>query len=101
MQVNFLTQFFKMVSSKILNFIIKEMSSSSVMARRCSVPAVLSYQRQKMSTASPLSIVNDQASASLSRRTSITTSSIPQFPMDPNDSLVPEIKRRVRMINRH
>ncbi|XP_037813986.1 LOW QUALITY PROTEIN: uncharacterized protein LOC119605108 [Lucilia sericata] len=70
-------------------------------AHVCSVPAALSYQRQKLSTnVSPLSIVNDHVNVSLSRRTSIT-SSLPLATMDPTDSLAPETKRRVRMINRH
>lgn len=72
------------------------------MARRCSVPAALSYQRQKLtSSVSPLSMVSDHAisSGTLSRRTSIT-SPLP-LTMDPIDSLIPETKRRVRMINRH
>ncbi|XP_065367219.1 uncharacterized protein LOC135959981 [Calliphora vicina] len=86
-------------NSDILNF--AQTPSSSMMARRCSVPAALSYQRQKISTVSPLSIVNDHVNVnvSLSRRTSIT-SPIP-LAMDPNDSLGTETKRRVRMINRH
>lgn len=72
------------------------------MARRCSVPvAAVNYQRQKLSSQSPLSTVSDQhhhqhsvsVSGSLSRRTSLA--------MDPNESFLPETKRRVRMINRH
>ncbi|TMW52233.1 hypothetical protein DOY81_002700 [Sarcophaga bullata] len=73
--------------------------SSSLMARRCSVPvAALNYQRQIISSHSPLSTVSDHhhhhsVSGSLSRRTSLA--------MDPNESFLPETKRRVRMINRH
>ncbi|KAM7345678.1 uncharacterized protein ACRADG_011864 [Cochliomyia hominivorax] len=77
--------------------------SSTMMARRCSVPAALSYQRHKFTpSVSPLSFVSDHvnnSNVSLSRRSSIT-SPLP-LTMESIDSLIPETKRRVRMINRH